>query len=317
MADIREEVNEVVRQALPADALPRTEPAVATSLRVVPILITVVVLGLAGVLAWAAWQTYMATPWTRDGTVRAYIVTVTPEVAGRIIDLPIIDNQFVHKGDLLMTIDPQDFAIAVDQAEATANQARANADNARREAERRAHLTDVAVSEEEKQTFEANARAAEAAAQAAAANLARAKVDLERTTVRSPVNGYVTNLTVQLGDYATAGQGAISLVNADSFWVDGYFEETALGRIQEGDPATIRLMGSPQTLQGHVGSVARGIAVANAPGNQVGLAQVNPIFTWVRLAQRVPVRIVIDHVPEGVRLVQGQTASIQIEPRRH
>lgn len=317
MADIREEVNGVARQTIPADAPPRSEPAVATSLRVLPILITILALGLAGVLAWAAWQTYMAAPWTRDGTVRAYVVTVAPEVAGRIIDLPIIDNQFVHKGDLLMAIDPQDFAIAVDQAQATVNQARANADNAQREADRRAHLTDLAVSEEEKQTFEADARAAEAAYQAAVANLARAKVDLERTKVRSPVNGYITNLTVQLGDYATAGQGAISLINADSFWVDGYFEETALGRIQEGDPAAITLMGSQQTLQGHVGSVARGIAVANAQANQAGLAQVNPIFTWVRLAQRVPVRIVIDHVPEGVRLVQGQTASIQIEPARH
>jgi multidrug resistance efflux pump len=317
MADIREEVNDVTQQSVSADVPPLGEPAVATSLRVLPILITVLVLGLAGVLAWAAWQAYMASPWTRDGTVRAYVVTVAPEVAGRITALPIIDNQFVHKGDLLMTIDPQDFAIAVDQAQATVNQARANADNARRESDRRAHLTDAAVSEEEKQTFEANARAAEAAYQAAVAALARAKVDLERTTVRSPVNGYITNLTVQLGDYAAAGQGAISLVNADSFWVDGYFEETALGRIREGDRATIRLMGSRQTLQGHVGSVARGIAVANAQGNQVGLAQVNPIFTWVRLAQRVPVRIVIDHVPEGERLVQGQTASIQIEPRRH
>jgi multidrug resistance efflux pump len=315
MSDIRKEVNDVARQPISRDAPLRGEVAAAASLRVLPVLMTLLVLGVAGVLAWAAWQRYMAAPWTRDGTVRAYVVTVSPEVAGRIVNLPVADNQFVHKGDLLMTIDQEDYAIAVDQAQATVNQARANADNLAREAERRAHLTNLEITEEEKQTYAANARAAEAAYQAASANLARAKLDLERTTIRSPVNGYITNLAVQLGEYVSVAQSAFSLVNTDSFWVDGYFEETALGAIREGDSATIKLMGYQHTLRGHVDSVARGIAVANAQANQTGLAQVNPIFTWVRLAQRVPVRIAIDHVPEGVRLVQGQTASIQIDPR--
>jgi RND family efflux transporter MFP subunit len=260
------------------------------------------------------WQAYMAAPWTRDGTVRAYVVTITPEVSGRIVALPVRDNQFVRAGDLLMTIDPTNYAIAVDLAQAAADQASTNADNAMREADRRAKLTTLETSEEEKQTFRSNAIAAMATQRQAVANLAQARVNLERTTIRSPVNGYVTNLITQLGDYATPAQSVISLVNADSYWVDGYFEETALGAIHSGDKATVKLMGYDSQLEGHVDSVARGITVTNATRGQSGLAQVNPIFTWVRLAQRVPVRIHIDRVPDGVRLVAGLTASVQIEP---
>ena len=258
----------------------------------------------------------MGTPWTRDGTVRAYVVTIAPEVAGRIVQLPVADNQFVHKDDLLMVIDPTDYAIAVDQAEAVAAQARANADNAEVEARRRARLTNLEASEEEKQTYGASARASEAAYQQAVASLAQARVNLTRTSIHSPVNGYVTNLLAQLGDYANVGQNKISLVDADSFWVDGYFEETNLGAIQEGDPANIKLLGYSQVIHGHVGSIARGINVANAQPDQAGLASVNPIFTWVRLAQRVPVRIHIDQVPEGVRLVQGMTATVEVRHQR-
>ena len=146
------------------------------------------------------------------------------------------------------------------------------------------------------------------------ANLAQARVYLERATIRSPVNGYVTNLLVQIGDYANAKQPAISVVDTDSYWVDAYFEETALGAINTGDRAAIELMGYRTLLQGRVASIARGITVANAVRGQSGLADVNPIFTWVRLARRIPVRIELDHVPDGVRLVAGQTASVQIVP---
>jgi RND family efflux transporter MFP subunit len=287
----------------------------ASRVRIVPILITLSTVALAAPLSWAMWEAYMSAPWTRDGTVRAYVVTLAPEVAGRIVDLPVADNQFVHKGDLLMVIDPTDYAIAVDQAEAAVIQARANADNAAREARRRAQLTDLETSEEQKQTYASNAQVAAAVYQQAAANLARARVDLQRTSIHSPVNGYVTNLLAQLGDYATIGQIKISVVNADSFWVDGYFEETNLGAIQESDPANIKLMGYSQVVHGHVASIARGINVANAEPNQAGLASVNPIFTWVRLAQRVPVRIQIDQAPNGVRLVQGMTATVEVDHR--
>jgi multidrug resistance efflux pump len=280
---------------------------------IVPVLITLGTVAVAVLLAWFTWQTYMGAPWTRDGQVRAYVVTMAPEVAGRIVKLPIADNQFVHKGDLLMTIEQTNYRIAVSLAEAAVQQAQINAQNLQAEAKRRQELSTLSTSIEEKQTYTSNAQGAQAAYQQAVANLDQARVNMERTQIRSPVNGYVTNLLAQLGDYATVGQNIISLVDADSFWIDGYFEETSLGRIGDGDPATVKLMGYSQLVHGHVGGVARGINVPNAQPDQAGLASVNPIFTWVRLAQRVPVRIHIDQVPDGVRLVAGTTATVQID----
>jgi multidrug resistance efflux pump len=282
-------------------------------IRVLPILITLVTTLTAAVFVWAMWQAYMAAPWTRDGTVRVYVVTMAPEVAGHIVELPVADNQFVHKGDLLMTIDPTNYEIAVHQAEAAVEQAKAVSQNAQAQAVRRAKQTTLSVSVEEKQIFASQALSAAAALQQALANLDQARVTLRRTRIVSPVNGYVTNLQAQLGDYVNVGDKSISVVNADSFWVDGYFEETQLGRIHDGDPATIKLMGYRQVVRGHVDSVARGIDVANAQSDSAGLASVNPIFTWVRLAQRVPVRIHIDTVPDGVRLTAGMTATVQID----
>jgi multidrug resistance efflux pump len=261
-------------------------------MRVVPILITLGTVAAAILLAWATWQVYMGSPWTRDGTVRAYVVTMAPEVAGRIVKLPVADDQFVHKGDVLFEIDPADYRIALEQAQAQAQRNGAALDYARENENRKATL----------------------AKEGWATTVAKAQLDLSRTVIRSPVNGYVTNLLAQFGDYASVGQKLISIVDADSFWVDGYFEETSLGRIHEGDPATVKPMGYSQLVRGHVGGVARGINIPNAQPDQAGLASVNPIFTWVRLAQRVPVRIHIDRVPDGLRLVVGMTATVQIDP---
>jgi multidrug resistance efflux pump len=282
---------------------------------IVPVLITLGTVAVAALLGWLTWQAYMGAPWTRDGQVRAYVVTMAPEVTGRIVALPIADNQFVHKGDLLMTIEQTNYKIAVSLAEAAVQQAQINAQNLQAESKRRQELTTLSTSIEEKQTYESNAQAAQAAYQQAVANLDQARVNLERTQIHSPVNGYVTNLLAQLGDYATIGQKIISLVDADSFWIDGYFEETSLESIRDGDPATVKLMGYSKLVHGHVGGVARGINIPNAQPDQAGLASVNPIFTWVRLAQRVPVRIHIDQVPDGVRLVAGMTATVQVDPR--
>jgi multidrug resistance efflux pump len=276
-------------------------------------LITLATTALAAAFGWAMWNAYMGTPWTRDSTVRTYVVTMAPEVAGRIVKLPVADNQFVHKGDLLLVIDPTDFRIALQLAEAVVQQTEAMAQNAQRQAERRRKLSDLAVTQEEQQTFSSNAVAADAQYQQAVARGNQAKVNLERTEIRSPVDGWVTNLLAQRGDYATVGRNVISVVDADSFWLDAYFEETQLGSIHEGDPAEIKLMGYSQTVRGHVGSVARGINVPNAQPNGQGLADVNPIFTWVRLAQRVPVRIRIDQTPNGVHLVAGMTATVEID----
>ena len=284
-------------------------------LRIIPVLFTLLTVALAVPLGWAMWDAYVGAPWTRDGTVRVYVVTMAPEVAGQIVKFPVADNQFVHKGDLLMVIDPRDYRIAVSRAEAAVKQAEANARNAAIQSQRRQKLTQLAVTVEEQQTYATTAVAAQAQYQQALANLDQARVNLERTEVRSPVNGWVTHLLAQLGDYANVGQNIISLVDANSFWVDGYFEEINLGSIRKGDPAEIKLMGYSQIVRGHVDSIARAINVPNAQANQQGLATVNPIFTWVRLAQRIPVRIHIDEVPEGVVLAAGMTATVQIDPR--
>lgn len=284
-------------------------------MRIVPFAITLAATALAIFLGFLMWQAYMASPWTRDGTVRTYVVTMAPEVAGRITQLPVKDNQFVNKGDLLLVIDPTDYKNALQSAEANVAQARANAQNAQAELQRRQKLTDLAETVEDRQVHEANAAASQAQYQAAQVSRDQAKVNLERTQLRSPVNGWVTNLQTQVGDYASVGRNVISVVDADSFWIDAYFEETKLPSIREGDPVKIKLMGHGEVLSGEVGGLARGITVANAQADPAGLANVNPIFTWVRLAQRVPVRINIKHIPDGVRLVAGLTATVQIEPR--
>jgi multidrug resistance efflux pump len=283
-------------------------------IRIIPLLVTLVTVGLAAWLGWATWKVYMGAPWTRDGTVRTYVVTMAPEVAGRIVELPVADNQFVHKGDLLMVIDPTDYRIALQLAEAAVQQLQATAQNAQREAERRRRLSDLAVTVEEQQTYNANAIATWAQYQQALARRDQAKVNLERTQIRSPVNGWVTNLLAQLGDYATVGRMVISVVDADSYWVDAYFEETQLASIKDGDPVSVKLMGYRKIVRGEVSGLARAINVPNAQPNEQGLATVNPIFTWVRLAQRVPVRIRIVEVPDGVRLVAGMTATVQVNP---
>jgi multidrug resistance efflux pump len=342
-------------------------------IRIVPVLITLATTAVAIVLGWAMWNAYMGTPWTRDGTVRTYVVTMAPEVAGHIVELPVRDNQFVHKGDLLLVIDPTDFAIAVRLAEAAVHQAQANAQNidaqitvqdaqiaasqarveqaqaavtfAQQQAARYKDLAereygtvqmaqqtasslrenlaalknaqaDLTLAERQVASLKAQRASAEATIAQVSASRDQAKVNLERTQIRAPVDGWVTNLLAQLGDYATVGKNVIALVDANSFWVDAYFEETQLASIREGDPANVKLMGYSQVVRGEVGSLARGINVSNAKPDQQGLATVNPIFTWVRLAQRVPVRIRIKEVPDGVRLVAGLTATVEVEPRR-
>jgi multidrug resistance efflux pump len=267
---------------------------------------------LAGLLAWKMWDAYMLGPWTRDATVRAYVIAEVPEVSGQITRLAVRADQYVHKGDLLLEIDPTDYEIAVSNAEAVLAQAKANADNRQAEAARRLKLTTLSTSVEEQQSFVAQAHVAEAGYQQDLARLRQAQVNLKRTRIVSPVNGHVTNLTAQVGDYATAGRRVLTVVNTDSFWVEGYFEETQLEGIHLADPVEMSLMGHGGLLKGHVESISRGIEVANGQSGEAGLASVNPVYTWIRLAQRVPVRISIDEVPPSVTLVVGLTATVRV-----
>jgi RND family efflux transporter MFP subunit len=268
---------------------------------------TVAVLG-----AVLTWDLYNAAPWTRDGSVRVQVANVAPQISGQITELRVVDNQFVHKGDILYVIEPFDFGVALSAYKASLQQKIADRDVKNLQAERRQRLTDLAVSTEEKQTYQANAVQAAAVVDAAQEQVKQAEINLQRTEVRSPVNGYVTNLLLRVGNYAAQGTSNISIVDTDSFWIDGYFEETKLARLCVGDRAEAKLMGYSAPIIGHIATVTRGVSVSNATAATQGLPNVDPVYTWVRLAQRVPVRIAIDKVPPGVPLVSGLTATVTI-----
>ncbi len=277
---------------------------------------TLAMLAVSGLLVTALWRYYMQDPWTRDGTVRADVVTIAPEVSGTVIDLKVADNQFVHKGDILYVIDPVRFRLALDQAQATAESRKQDMQVLQMKSARRAQLSDLAASSEEKEQYRGSASAAAANYNEAQAAVEVAKINLDRSVIRSPVNGYVTNLLLRRGDYATAGQKTVSVIDSDSFWIAGYFEETKLAQIHPGDTARIKLMGFADPVSGHVESLARGITDKNGTSGNEGLANVDPVFTWVRLAQRFPVRIRVDQVPAGIELAMGMTCTIDIGARK-
>ncbi|WP_025600572.1 efflux RND transporter periplasmic adaptor subunit [Burkholderia sp. WSM2230] len=273
---------------------------------------TAIVFIVAILLGRVLWIHYMDKPWTRDARVRAEIVNVAPDVSGAVVELPVKDNQLVKKGDLLMQIDPSHYQIAVEQAQAAVAARKAELQMRRDDARRRADMDSLVVSKESQENAAHTASAAEAAYQQALAALDAARLNLARTRVVSPVDGYVTNLTVFRGDYATAGAAKLAIVDSHSFWVYGYFEETKLPHVHIGDKAEVRLM-SGGTLQGHVESISRGIYDRDNPQSRELLADVNPTFNWVRLAQRVPVRVKIDAVPDGVVLAAGLTCTVVVK----
>lgn len=277
---------------------------------------TGIVVVVAVVLVYALWWHFFRAPWTRDGRVRAEVVDMASQVAGIVVRLPVVDNQRVKKNDILFEIDPTDYQLALTQAEATVQSRKFDLQVQQEDAERRKKLGLEAVSLEEKQTSQSAADVAQANYQSALAARDQAKVNLDRTVIRSPVNGYVTNLTLRIGDYATPGVSKLSMVDSDSFFVLGYFEETKLPNIHDGDFAHIRLMGWSKEVEGHVLSTSRAIADTNSDVNSFGLQNVNPIFTWVRLAQRIPIRIAIDKVPPDVTIAAGQTCTIVLDKPR-
>ena len=282
--------------------------------RAVRIGVTVAILAAALFAGVFIWTHYVTGPWTRDGQVLVNVVNIAPEVSGRITTLHVADNQEVRRGDPLYEIDPVDYEIALATAEANVNSRQADLKNKQSEAARRAALTTLSTSQEEQQTYQSGSEIAAAAYATAMAQASQARVNLKRTHVVSPVNGYVTNLLLREGDYATTGSRNIAVVDSDSFWVVGYFEETKLRGIRVGDPAVAALMGYRDPVLGHVESVARGINTPNTVAGDLGLATVNPVFTWVRLAQRIPVRIHIDRVPDTVHLAAGMTATVTVGP---
>jgi RND family efflux transporter MFP subunit len=258
------------------------------------------------------WDYYVAAPWTRDGSVRVQVASIAPQVSGQITEVRVVDNQYVHKGDVLYVIDPFDFQVALDTDKAQVRQKAADLQVKRMQAERRLHLSDLATTPEEQQLYAGNTIQAQAGFDAAQQQVAQAYINLQRTQVRSSVSGYVTNLLMRVGDYAHAGTNNISVIDADSYWIDGYFEETKMAHVCVGDRAEAALMGYRDPIVGRVQTVTRGISVANAAPSTQGLPSVDPVYTWVRLAQRVPVRIRITDVPAGIPLVSGMTATVTI-----
>jgi RND family efflux transporter MFP subunit len=267
---------------------------------------------VAVLIALVAWDQYNAGPWTRDGRVRVQVASVAPEISGKITELRIVDNEFVHKGDILYVIDPLDFDVALRSNKATLQQRMADLSVKELQSERRGRLSDLAISTEQKQVYEGSALQAQAAVDSAQQQVREAEINLQRTKVRSPVNGIVTNLLLREGDYAHQGATNVSIIDTDSYWVDGYFEETKLARLCVGDRAEAKLMGYSAPIIGHIATVTRGVSVSNAAPSTQGLPNVDPVYTWVRLAQRVPVRIAIDNLPPGVPLVSGLTATITL-----
>jgi RND family efflux transporter MFP subunit len=273
---------------------------------------TLLIVVLAVLAALVIWDFYVTAPWTRDGRVRVQVASIAPEVSGQITEILVVDNQYVRQGDVLYVIDPFDFQVTLDTTKAQLRQAAADLQVKRLQAERRQHLSDLATTPEEQQLFVGKAVQAQAVFDAAQQQVARADINLKRTQVRSPVNGYVTNLLLRVGDFANTGTTNISVIDADSYWIDGYFEETKMAHVCIGDRAEAALMGYRDPIVGRVETVTRGISVSNAAPSTQGLPSVDPVYTWVRLAQRVPVRIRITDVPAGVPLVSGMTATVTI-----
>ena len=293
-----------------------SNPIVGVIGRLAKILATLTVLLLAALAGLLIWQHYVVAPWTRDGRTRVQVANIAPQVSGQIAELHVVDNQFVHKNDVLYVIDRFDFRVALVNAQATLQMRVADLLTKRQQARRRLALTSLSTAVEEKQVYSNSAAQAEAAFRGAQAQLAQAQMNLDRTEVRSPVNGTVTNLQMRVGDYATSGTTNLSVIDADSYWIDGYFEETKMPYVCVGETAHAKLMGFARPIDGVVETITRGISTADAASSTQGLPSVNPVYTWVRLAQRIPVRIRITHVPPDIPLVAGMTATVMLDNPR-
>nr|WP_228120148.1 MULTISPECIES: efflux RND transporter periplasmic adaptor subunit [Gluconobacter] len=274
--------------------------------------ITLCILVVAALVVVILWDYYTASPWTRNGQVRAQVANIAPRVSGQILEVRVKDNQFVHKGDVLYVIDPFDFRVALDTAKARVAERKADLEFRVVQAQWRKAIPGTAVSVEEKRQYEALSQQMQAQYDAAQAAERQAAINLERTEVRSSIDGIVTNLIMRPGDFATAGVVNIHIIDTSSYWVDGYFEETKVHDLDEGDLVRMDLMGYHDPLFGHVESITRGIASNNALVNKQGLPEVDPVYTWVRLAQRIPVRVKIDKIPDDLTLAAGMTATVTV-----
>ena len=285
------------------------------SKKLIRLSITLAFVIAAIILGRMLWVRYMDSPWTRDGRVRADIVNIAPDVNGLVTSVVVRDNQFVHRGDVLFTVDSEHYKTVVAQTKALVEQRKVQLTMKQGQAKRRAEIDDQVISQENREDSSLIATSARAEYEAALAELDLAKLNLSRTVVRSPVDGWVSNLLVRPGDFAQIGAPKLAVIDQHSFWVYGYFEEHKLALMQVGDPAEIRLISSNQVLKGHIESFARGITDRDNPTDVRLLANVNPSFNWVRLSQRVPVRIALDEIPKNMTLVAGMTCTVIVQTK--
>jgi len=277
------------------------------------VLLTLILVAAGCASGYELWDYYMLSPWTRDARVQADVVSIAPDVSGFVDDLRVKDNQFVHKGDILFVLDRERYTRALATAEAAVAARKAEMDMRQHEAARRAKLTALAISDEARENAALTANSTAAAYQQALADRSTAQLNLDRTVVRAPVNGFVTNLTLDVGQYASVGTKVMALIDSDSYRVTGYFEETKIPVIKQSGKVDIYLMSGNPPLRGHVQSISRGITDRDNPSGPELLANANPTFEWVRLAQRIPVRIHIDDVPNGVLISSGMTCTVVVE----
>ncbi len=275
------------------------------------IIITLLVTAAACWAVWQLWDHYELAPWTRDGRVRANVVPIAPDVSGLVTEVAVKDNQQVKAGELLFVVDHTRYQLAVRQAEVAVKSQRIAMAQAQREDKRNAQLGSLIPQEERERSRTQLEQAQNGLAQAEVA-LDSARLNLARAQVRSPVDGRVTNLDLREGSYATTGRPVMALVDIRSFYVEGYFEETKLPRIHLGDRVRVLPMGGNGPFGGTVESIAAGIAERDRQTGDNLLPSVNPTFNWVRLAQRVPVRVKIDPLDPGQRLVAGQTVTVDV-----
>ena len=275
------------------------------------VVLTLLVVAFACVVVWRMTMYYMFAPWTRDGHIRADVVQIAPDVSGLIKQVDVRDNQPVIRDQVLFVIDQERFKLALRQAEATEADRKESLAQAQRESRRNRGLGNLVSREslEESQSREMRAQAALTEARVAVDS---AKLNLERTVVRSPVDGYVNDRAPRVNEFVTAGRPVLSIVDSSSFHIDGYFEETKLEGIRVGQRVDIRVMGDNARLRGHVESIVAGIEDRDRTSGQNLLPNVNPAFSCVRLAQRIPVRIAFDDVPEDFRMIAGRTATVSI-----
>jgi multidrug resistance efflux pump len=275
------------------------------------LILTLLVVAFACVVIWRMVMYYMYAPWTRDGHIRADVIQIAPDVSGLIQEVDVRDNQVVKRGDVLFTIDQDRFKLALRQAQASLADRKETLAQAQRENKRNHGLGNLVAREqlEESQSKELRAQSLVNEGQVA---VDAAQLNLDRSVIRSPVDGFLNDRAPRPHEFVSAGRAVLSVVDSASFHIEGYFEETKLSQIHVGQKVDIRMMGDNTRLTGHVQSIVAGIEDRDRSAGSNLLPNVNPAFSWVRLAQRIPVRIAFDEVPKDFRMIAGRTATVSI-----